>query len=202
MYSRLDQGDGELGKPVVSRPRQKWQQLLVNVGFRAVAAFQGKAGIISMFARLKSKIHVYNKTVYTLILMLSVSFLLLTFLAVVNRYFLRQPIPWSMEILKLLFVWLIFIAGSAGVERDSHVAIKWLEYRLSASARRAIFITNAALVMCFLLVMLVAGSTMTWVVYTTGQVTSYLRESFVFWYAAVPGGFALMIAALLIRVFG
>lgn len=150
---------------------------------------------------LKSKALIFNRIVNVLIIGFSVSFLILMVVTVFNRYVLKQPIPWSMEILKLLFVWLMFIAGSAGVERDSHVGVKWLENKVSPPNKKALIITRDVLLIIFLLVILSAATRITWHVHTTGQVTSYLRAPYTYWYLAMPIGFILMLVALLIRNF-
>ena len=150
---------------------------------------------------LRSKAFIFTRIVNVLIIGLSVSFVVLMFASVINRYFLRLPIPWSLEILKLLFVWLMFIAGSAGVERDSHVGVKWLENRLSPPNKKALIITRDVLLIIFLLVILSAATRITWHVYTTGQLTGYLRAPYTYWYLAMPIGFILMLVALLIRNF-
>ena len=55
---------------------------------------------------------------------LMVGLIVLTFVGVIRRYFLRDPITWMEEVQMLLFLWVVFLGGSAAFRTGSHIAIE------------------------------------------------------------------------------
>lgn len=77
----------------------------------------------------------------------------LTLASVVARYLFSYSLPWSEELLRLLFVWLIML----GAARASHIRIDILENALSAGVRRRVRLFNAAVGLSLLALMLFYG---------------------------------------------
>ncbi|MEO8075088.1 MAG: TRAP transporter large permease subunit [Acidobacteriota bacterium] len=59
-------------------------------------------------------------------------------LQVIARHVLRQPIPWTEEIARLLLVWLMCAGGIAAVQHGQHPRVTALIRLLSESRRRAV----------------------------------------------------------------
>ncbi|MDR3230565.1 MAG: TRAP transporter small permease [Synergistaceae bacterium] len=52
---------------------------------------------------------------------------LLIFIQVIFRYVLTQPLAWSEELARFLFIWVTFIAGYVGVRQNKHIGISALQ---------------------------------------------------------------------------
>ena len=59
---------------------------------------------------------------------LMVGLIVLTFVGVIRRYFLRDPITWMEEVQMLLFLWVVFLGGSAAFRtgRISPLKLWWM----------------------------------------------------------------------------
>ena len=77
----------------------------------------------------------------------------LAFFQVVARYALGLSTPWSEELLRLLFIWLVLI----GAARASHMRIDLAERAAGARGRRAIVAAGAAVGAALLVLMIVHG---------------------------------------------
>ena len=45
------------------------------------------------------------------------------FLGVIFRYVLQNPIPWTIELATISFVWVVFVGSSAAMKRQLHIGI-------------------------------------------------------------------------------
>ncbi len=72
---------------------------------------------------------------------------------VVFRYFLGDPLTWSDELARYLFVWCAFLGWVIAARRRSHLAITTVQTRLSTRARAALagFAALAALAFAIVL---------------------------------------------------
>lgn len=52
------------------------------------------------------------------------------FLQVVFRYILKNPLPWSEELARFLFIWMTFIASYAGARKGAHIGVEALQKAL------------------------------------------------------------------------
>ncbi|BCV24202.1 TRAP transporter small permease [Gelria sp. Kuro-4] len=59
-----------------------------------------------------------------------------TFAEVVSRYFLHFSIPWSMDVVRIAFVYCVLFGAVAGVRNKAHLNIDVLLVNLSPSLRR------------------------------------------------------------------
>jgi len=144
---------------------------------------------------------IFCKILNILILINSVSLLGVMFIVVVNRYLIHFAMPWTTEVIKLLFIWLMFLAGSVGIKKGSHIGIKILENRISShSIKKGLVILREVILICFLIWMTILALSVTWSIYKTGQVTMALGLPYAFWYLAIPVGFILTLIFLLIRL--
>jgi TRAP-type transport system small permease protein len=77
----------------------------------------------------------------------------LAFFQVVARYLLGLSTPWSEELLRLLFIWLVLM----GAARASHMRIDLAERAAGARGRRLLVAAGAALGAALLVLMIVQG---------------------------------------------
>jgi len=119
---------------------------------------------------------------------------LVLFAGVVWRYFFVDPLTWSDEISRLLFVWLAFVGAAVGVKRGSHSAVAFFEARMPAHWRRVMALIALAAIAVMACVLLYAGAVET--AENTGQLMPVTRVSRGWQYAAVPFSGALMLIYL------
>jgi TRAP-type transport system small permease protein len=127
--------------------------------------------------------------------LLLLAVLVVTAARVAGRYLLGLPMPWSEELTRLLFVWLVMLAAA----RASHMRIELLQERLPPRARRALEIAIALLSAGLLLLLVRYGYAM--VELTTYDRFTALGVSVQYLYASVVVGGALWIVLLLAATF-
>jgi TRAP-type C4-dicarboxylate transport system permease small subunit len=79
------------------------------------------------------------------------------FLNVLGRYTVFVFMPWTEEIARLLFVWVVWLGAAAGMFRGGHVRFDFVVNRLPPRLRRPCEIAVHAGVAAFLLVILRYG---------------------------------------------
>lgn len=112
------------------------------------------------------------------------------------RYLTAHSLPWADEAARYLMIWLTFTGAGLILRIGGHVAITNLQDALPVAGQRAL---RAALV----LALLIFFGFMVWVGLQYAQrmqyqVTPALRIPFLYVYAAMPVGFALLIVHLLL----
>jgi TRAP-type C4-dicarboxylate transport system permease small subunit len=69
------------------------------------------------------------------------------------RYFLDNPLTWSDELARYLFVWCAFLGWVIAARRRSHLAITMIQSRLSARPRAALVACAALAAVAFAIVL-------------------------------------------------
>lgn len=113
------------------------------------------------------------------------------FLAVIFRTILGEPLPWSMELARYLFVWLCWLGAAVGVGREAHFGIDAVVKRLPRSARLATRGVVFVVIAVFLVILIVYGFKMARLNWVQRSPAMGLRLTFA--YAAVPIGGVLML---------
>lgn len=119
---------------------------------------------------------------------------LVLFAGVIWRYFFVDPLTWSDEISRLLFVWLAFVGAAVGVKRGSHSAVAFFEARMPARWQRVMALIALAAIAVMACVLLYAGAVET--AENVSQLMPVTRVSRGWQYAAVPFSGALMLVYL------
>jgi len=83
--------------------------------------------------------------------------LIVGFLQVVSRYTGLIFIPWTEEVARLLFVWVVWVGATAGLFRGSHIRFDFVVERLPSSVRRSVEIAVHVGVGVFLIVVIWYG---------------------------------------------
>lgn len=122
------------------------------------------------------------------------------FMAIISRFIIKIPIPWTEELSRYLMVWTAFIAGSLGLRRGSHVGIKFLVQKVPKPAAKWMgLITNIALLIFFLF-LIIEGVRMAALV--SGQRSPVLNIPMAWVYASLPTGAVLFTAFVLQSLVG
>jgi TRAP-type transport system small permease protein len=124
---------------------------------------------------------------------------LVLFAGVVWRYFFVDPLTWSDEVSRLLFVWLAFIGAAVGVKRGSHSAVVVFEARMPRRWQRALMLFTLTVMAVMAGVLVYTGIRET--VANIGQAMPVTRISRGWQYVAVPisGGLMLIYLVALTR---
>lgn len=100
----------------------------------------------------KSKFSVFRWIEHLLVLGMAVM-CLLVFWNVVLRYGLRSGIPISVEVSRLIFVWVVLLGSVIALREGQHIAVDLLVRRLSPHAKAACFwLSHALMLFCCWLV--------------------------------------------------
>ncbi len=83
--------------------------------------------------------------------------LVVGFLQVVSRYTGVIFIPWTEEVARLLFVWVVWIGAAAALVRGSHIRFDFVVERLPAQIRRPVELVVHIGVALFLIVVIRYG---------------------------------------------
>ena len=57
------------------------------------------------------------------VIVISVVMVLVTLAQVIFRYVVAQPLPWSEELARYCFVWIVFLGGAIGLSRGIHLGV-------------------------------------------------------------------------------
>lgn len=126
--------------------------------------------------------------------------LVLGIATVVFRYVVESSLAFPDELIRYLFIWMIFLGSAVALRRNLHAAIGVLISRLSPAPRRAAVMLATGSCGLFFAVLLYSGVQIT--KHVKFQVSPALEVSMVWVYGAVPAGAAIMlvyVAELLVR---
>lgn len=116
---------------------------------------------------------------------------------VVTRYLLKIPLPWSEELARYMFIWLVWVGASFATKERRHISIDVLVKRLPDSAQKICTIISTLVWIAFLLCMSYLSFKLTRSVFGGSQVA--VGSGIPMWipYAAIPTGMILMLFRLL-----
>ena len=121
------------------------------------------------------------------------------FLQVVYRYALMQPLHWSEELARYLFVWLSILGAALGLQKRGHFGLDVFFRMLPMGGKRVLGFLIPLLIGFVVVVILIQGITL--VQKTILQESPAMGISMGWAYACLPVGAALMAIHLLVIIF-
>jgi TRAP-type transport system small permease protein len=121
---------------------------------------------------------------------------IVVFLQVLFRYVLAQPLHWSEEIARYLFVWLSIVGAALGLQKRGHFGLDLFYRMLPEKGRKLMGWVIHLLIGTVVVVILTQGITL--VQKTSLQESPAMGISMGWAYAALPVGAALMAIHLLV----
>jgi len=112
------------------------------------------------------------------------------------RYLTTQSIPWADEVARYLMIWMTFLAAGLVLRQGGHVAITNLQEALPTRIQQVLRAGLVLLLLGFFGYMVWVGHD--YMTRMGRQLTPATRISFWYVYLAMPVGFALLIAHLLL----
>lgn len=107
------------------------------------------------------------------------------------RFVLNDPLAWSEEVARYLFVWISFMGSAVGVRMNVHLGIDLIDKVLSPRGRKIMTVVVNLLIQIFLMVVIVWGIKILKVVQF--QKSASMGISMTYPYMAVPVGAGLML---------
>jgi TRAP-type C4-dicarboxylate transport system permease small subunit len=92
-----------------------------------------------------------------LIVVISIVMIVVTLAQVVFRYVVAAPLPWSEELARYCFVWIVFLGGAVGLSRGIHLGVDLFVNTLPARLRRRIDALTSALIAGFAVTVIYAS---------------------------------------------
>ncbi|MGH1479457.1 MAG: TRAP transporter small permease [Geminicoccales bacterium] len=83
------------------------------------------------------------------VIAISVVMIIVTLAQVVFRYVIAAPLPWSEELARYCFVWIVFLGGAIGLSRGIHLGVDLFVNMLPDGGRRGFDALTNALIACF-----------------------------------------------------
>lgn len=116
---------------------------------------------------------------------------LVMLLAVWTRYVMNDPVAWTEQLSRILFVWMTFLGAAVLYRRSQHIAIDFFTNLMPDRLARIIRFVNEAAMLVLFLVLLVYGAGL--VRSTLSQTYGALDVSPAVFYAAAPVSAGLML---------
>lgn len=105
-------------------------------------------------------------------------------LAVISRYVIKMPIPWTEEMARYLMIWVAFLSGSLGLRRGVHVGIVFLVRQTSRNLQLLLSIVGRILMTVFFIFVIYQGFKLTGLV--ARQLSPAMRISMSRVYISLP----------------
>ena len=83
------------------------------------------------------------------VIAVSVVMVVVTLAQVVFRYVLAAPLPWSEELARYCFVWIVFLGGAIGLERGIHLGVDLFVNLLPSKLRTGLDVLSSVMIGCF-----------------------------------------------------
>lgn len=116
---------------------------------------------------------------------------LITFLQVICRYVLKSPLPWSQDVLRLAFTYMVFWGAAWCVREKGHLNVDAVLTMLSRKVRCAVELVINVVLCAFFLFLIIYGVKFAESGLT--QTAPYLPIPMTLYYASIPSAAVLML---------
>ena len=106
------------------------------------------------------------------------------------RYLTYQPVAWTEELARLLFIWLCLVGAAEGARRSAHFVVDFVPRKLGGPAGRLLRGSLKLIEASLYIIIAFAGAQILATVHNQQSVTLEIPMSIV--YGAIPFGFGLM----------
>jgi TRAP-type C4-dicarboxylate transport system permease small subunit len=114
---------------------------------------------------------------------------------VVMRYGLQDVPPWTEELARMIFTWIIFVGAAVAYRRKAHIVIDLVVSRLSGTSRRVVDTVILIAIAVFLGFALVQGIHSMWL--ARDDLSPVMRMSMTLLLLPLPAGTAIMLIYVL-----
>jgi TRAP-type C4-dicarboxylate transport system permease small subunit len=135
-------------------------------------------------------INILEKAMEYMLAIIMFSLVLVVFTQVVLRYVVRTSLPWTEEMARYLFIWLIFIASSVAVKKKQLLGIDFLVIHFSENTQRHLNILSLVLSLVFSVVVILKGCDL--INRSRDQISPMLHMSMSFIYIIIPMSYLII----------
>lgn len=135
-----------------------------------------------------------------LLILMFMVMLLLVIMQVLYRYVLHMSIPWSEELARYLFTWIIFLGASLTSAKDEHLAITVFRDLLPQRFKETIIIAIDIIVIAFLYILTIKSIDLVLQVKSTK--TPVLQISMAYPYLSILVGSTFMLIHTFVNLVG
>ncbi len=129
---------------------------------------------------------------------------ILSFIQIVLRYFTSadlKPFAWGDEIIRLMAIWVVFLAASIGVKQESHLSVQFFLDRFLSPGQMDIAKRCAIVVVVTALAAVTLAGTKHTLKNTTNMLQNLPGITIAWFYAAIPVGCLYLIMEYVILLF-
>ena len=117
----------------------------------------------------------------------------IVFAQVVTRFVLKTPLPWSEEVARFMFLWLIWVGAAFATKERAHIRIDFLVNRLPKAGQKLCLVLSTLVWLAFAVFMVYVSLILTNSVMSGGQIGTGSGVPMWIPYASIPVGMILMI---------
>lgn len=141
-----------------------------------------------------------RKVTNILIIILFGAQVVVVFGQVIARYVFNNPFSWSEEIARYIQVWMILLASSICIRKNTHLAVDYLTHKMNFKNKKKIDIGINLLLLFYLFVITTYGWRLVVTIFTFGQTSAAMLIPMYLIYLAIPVSGLLMFLEALIRL--
>ncbi len=131
------------------------------------------------------------------LIMLLMSFLvIITFMQVFYRYVLNNPLTWSEELARYIFIWIVFLASWYVFKKGGHLGMDFFTQKLSANLQKWLGRLIDGIILVF--IFLILKNTPQFLKLTLRQTSAALKIPMGYIYLAFPVSTALMFGEIVL----
>lgn len=116
---------------------------------------------------------------------------------IASRFIFKIPLPWSEEVARYLFIWLVWVGASYATKERKHISIDVVISRIPKMGKKVCAVISTVVWIAFLIFMARISFKLTASVYGGSQIA--VGSGIPMWipYAAIPTGMIMMLFRLL-----
>jgi tripartite ATP-independent transporter DctM subunit len=129
----------------------------------------------------------------------TIAMTVVVFLQVTNRYIFNNPLSWTEEVARFLFVWITFLGAFLALKSKAHIGVNSFVALFSTRTRTILENVVIFLMIFYLLFLIQVGSK---IVYETAHSLSpALNIPYAYLYISIPASAILMVSHLTVQLF-
>ena len=121
----------------------------------------------------------------------AIAVLVVTFAQVLFRYVLKSPLPWSQDVLRLAFTYLVFWGAAWCVREKGHLNVDVVLTAIPVKARQAVELVINLVLCAFFIFLIIYG--VSFAQNGLNQTAPYLPIPMTMYYASIPSAAVLML---------
>lgn len=136
-----------------------------------------------------------------LLVLLAATMVTVVFTQVFMRFVLSYSLPWSEELARYCFIWIVYIGISYGVKKQRHIKVEVIHMLLKGRSKYYLGIFSNLIFLCFAVFLVVGGFDVAKRLLDFGQLSPALGMSMSVVYLATPVGMFLTSIRILQQLF-